>query len=272
MTNAMNLFGTDTNAARIANALIENGIVSEEYLEDPTELLENLEGEFDSFEGWKRAGFSVKKGEHRLARVLLWTPTDEEVEDEDGNKSRKFKQYWANIYSKDQVMDTETAKAMYKKAKENARHEKEKAETVKAETPKAEKVTETPKAEKVEKAIKQTAKKKVAKTVKKTAKVKAQKTSKKAEKKVAKTISKAETRKVQTQKTEKAEPKKVQPKAEIKHNPVEFARVTKNGKMFLQIKNYNGNVEVGCAEIPFNYFSEKTDETKITFKKMMGIA
>ena len=265
MTNTMNIFGSDTNEARIANALLENGVFSEDDIEDVDDLLAQVSENFKSFEAWSKEGFSVKKGEHRLARCRLWVPTDEIITNKDGKESKKFVQRWANIYAKEQTMPTEEAKALYKKMKEEARHAKEEAQ-------KTEVKAEEPKAEKVEKAIKETAKPKVAKaTTKKTKKNGSKKTAvqtvakktEKAEKKVAKVSSKKATRKAE--KVEK-------PKTEMKHNPVQFNKVTKNGQMYLQILNYKDGKEVGSAYIPFYHFSKASEETKVALVKMLGIA
>ena len=255
MTNTMNIFGSDTNEARIANALLENGVFSEDDIEDVDDLLAQVSENFKSFEAWSKEGFSVKKGEHRLARCRLWVPTDEIVTNKDGKESKKFVQRWANIYAKEQTMPTEEAKALYKKMKEEARHAKEEAKQEVAKVEVAEVKAEQPKAEKVEKAIKETAKPKVAKAkkTKKAKKTAVQKVAK-AEKKVAK-VSKKETR-----------------KAEMKHeNKPNFNIIRKEDH--IEIVNYDNNKKViSSVSLPLDIYSKLNDAQKETFKKIWGIA
>lgn len=160
-----------TNIEIIVNALLDNGVIEEEKA---LELLEEEElKNYKSFEEWKRLGFSVKKGEHRLASCRIWRP--EEEENEDGTKGTRFVKRWANIFSKKQVEKTADRKARRELEKANAQktEEPKKAEEPKANSQKAKKAepkaknelanakTEKPKAE-----PKKNSKKAVAKTAK----------------------------------------------------------------------------------------------------------
>lgn len=167
-----------TNIEIIVNALLDNGVIEEEKA---LELLEEEElKNFKSFEEWKRLGFSVKKGERRLASCRIWRP--EEIENEDGSKGTRFVKRWANIFSKKQVEKTADRKARRELEKANAQktEEPKKAEEPKANSQKAKKAepkakkelantkTETPKAEpkKNSQKAKANSKKAVAKTAK----------------------------------------------------------------------------------------------------------
>lgn len=146
-----------TNIEIIVNALLDNGVIEEEKA---LELIEEEElKNYKSFEEWKRLGFSVKKGEHRLASCRIWRP--EEVENEDGSKGTNFVKRWANIFSKKQVEKTADRKARRALEKANAQktEEPKKAEESKTNSQKAKKAepkakkelanakTETPKVE-----------------------------------------------------------------------------------------------------------------------------
>lgn len=167
-----------TNIEIIVNALLDNGVIEEEKA---LELLEEEElKNYKSFEEWKRLGFSVKKGERRLASCMIWRP--EEVENEDGSKGTRFVKRWANIFSKKQVEKTADRKARRELEKANAQktEEPKKAEEPKANSQKAKKAepkakkelanakTEKPKAEpkKNSQKVKTNSKKAVAKTAK----------------------------------------------------------------------------------------------------------
>lgn len=63
-----------TNAELIMNAItseIENGNLDEEI----------LELEIDTFAGWKRKGFTVKKGEKASFTTSIWKPKKYDVKD-----------------------------------------------------------------------------------------------------------------------------------------------------------------------------------------------
>ena len=142
-----------TNIEIIVNALLDNGVIEEE---EALELVENDElKDYKSFEQWKQLGFSIKKGEHRLASCLIWRP--EETTDEDGKKASRFVKRWANIFSKKQVEKTADRKARRELEKANAQktEKSKKAEEPKANSqktkkaePKAKKELATVKAEK----------------------------------------------------------------------------------------------------------------------------
>lgn len=160
-----------TNIEIIVNALLDNGVIEEE---EALELVENDElKDYKSFDQWKQLGFSIKKGEHRLASCLIWKP--EETTDEDGKKASRFVKRWANIFSKEQVEKTADRKARRELEKANAQktEKSKKAEepkvnsqkTKKAE-PKAKKELATVKAEKPKAEPKKNSKKTATKTAK----------------------------------------------------------------------------------------------------------
>lgn len=161
-----------TNIEIIVNALLDNGVIEEE--EEALELVENDElKDYKSFDQWKQLGFSIKKGEHRLASCLIWKP--EETTDEDGKKASRFVKRWANIFSKEQVEKTADRKARRELEKANAQktEKSKKAEEPKANSqktkkaePKAKKELATVKAEKPKAEPKKNSKKTATKTTK----------------------------------------------------------------------------------------------------------
>lgn len=262
-----------TNIEIIVNALLDNGVIEEE---EALELVENDElKDYKSFEQWKQLGFSIKKGEHRLASCLIWKP--EETTDEDGKKASRFVKRWANIFSKEQVEKTADRKARRKLEKTNAQktEEPKKAEETKANSQKAKKAEPKAKKElapvKTEKPKAET--KKNSKKVD-TKKAKSERAVKVIMKEAENTIKEAEPKK-NSKKTVTKSVKTTEKKASKTTKKTEVGKMSsriEQGKEIIRIDLEKADGTFAWIEMTKDFFMGMKKTQKKQLEKMWGLA
>lgn len=59
----------------------------------------------DTYAGWKRKGFQVRKGEKAVMQTMIWKPCKKTIKDEEGNKKKMDKMYLvkASFFAVEQV-------------------------------------------------------------------------------------------------------------------------------------------------------------------------
>lgn len=63
--------------------------------------------EIHTFSGWKALGYSVKKGEHAIAKFPIWKHAVKKAETEEGECTEKMFKTQAFFFSMEQVRQTE---------------------------------------------------------------------------------------------------------------------------------------------------------------------
>ena len=61
-------------------------------------VLHNITEAVDTFAGWKRKGYSVKKGEHAVFKTRIWKPNSKKRKEEDSTEDDKDKKPYARMY------------------------------------------------------------------------------------------------------------------------------------------------------------------------------
>ncbi len=76
------------------------------YEDGRKEMIEEPE-EIYTFQGWKQMGFSVKKGEHSIARFPIWVKKKQKTKKKEGEEDAENDDYYymkvAFFFKKDQV-------------------------------------------------------------------------------------------------------------------------------------------------------------------------
>lgn len=60
--------------------------------------LHNVTEAVDTFAGWKRKGYSVKKGEHAVFKTSIWKPNSKKRKEEDSTEETDDKKPYARMY------------------------------------------------------------------------------------------------------------------------------------------------------------------------------
>lgn len=88
MTNAMIILN---ESIRLMNEgiLAGTGAYMTMEHEDGTKTEQEIPEDIHTFAGWKELGYSVKKGEHAIAKITIWKHTSKTVVDENNEEREK---------------------------------------------------------------------------------------------------------------------------------------------------------------------------------------